>query len=159
VKLDAPLFSLNDVGSLIGVSDIKLLSNWTERGLCDPHAYPGIARRGRGRQRSYSARDVFRFALMKDLAARYAVPVPLGIRICDSVLGNVDPARSAIFVVERVEINRVTTHCYLDASRLANRLSETSACSVLLINTAPLTHILEKIESLLHAKSGEKSNG
>ena len=101
MNLDKPLLGAAQVAELAN-TDIVNIHTWTTRGFTDPYHTSPRSRRGGGRARSYSIRDVLRFFLMARLHSQYRTPLPQGLHICQSVFGeeNFDPQKAGYLVVE-----------------------------------------------------------
>lgn len=80
LRFDSAQFEAADVAAITGL-DVRTVANWTYRGLCDPYRAPQNRKRGRGRPRIYTIRDLFSFVCMRDLG-RYGIGVPIGKEIC-----------------------------------------------------------------------------
>ncbi len=131
-----PDFAASEVAQIID-EPAKLVANWTDRGLVDPYQ-SWERKRGRGRARQYSLRDILIFAAMKDLSDRYEIPVPLGRRICASAYIDATPLGTGYIVVEEVRVERVKTVFYATAKELARHLDATLIKSALILNMAAL---------------------
>ncbi len=139
---DQPEFAASEVAQIID-EPVKLVANWTDRGLVDPYQ-SWERKRGRGRARQYSLRDILTFAAMKDLSDRYEVPVPRGRRICASALVDADPLRTGYVVVEKVRVaRRVKTVFCAAAEDLVRHLEAPAMKSALILNMAALAATVE----------------
>jgi hypothetical protein len=139
--------------------DLKMIANWTDRGFADPYQGQWDWRRGRGRARRYTLRDILRFVLMRDLTERYAIPVPLGRRICGAVFSEAfSPEHLGYLVVERVRAEHIVTHWFGDETALAAHLRQDPRKSCLIVNTgatfASATAVLEKLSAEADPRQG-----
>ncbi len=138
---DQPEFAASEVAQIID-EPVKLVANWTDRGLVDPYQ-SWERKRGRGRARHYSLRDILTFAAMKDLSDRYEIPVPLGQRICASALVDANPLRTGYVVVEKVRAERVKRVFCRTAEDLVRHLETPPMKSALILNMAALAATVE----------------
>jgi hypothetical protein len=137
-KIFTAVFDAGEVAAIAGIDYLKMIANWTDRGLVDPYHPPQASKPGRGRARQYAFRDVLTFALMKDLAERYEIPIPLGRRICAVVVEDLAPARVGYVVVVNVRENRVSIRFFKNSEELARHMASDLMESRLVIDTAAL---------------------
>ncbi len=131
-------YSAEEVAAIAGIHDLKMIANWTDRGLVDPyHPLQGL-KRGRGRARQYRFRDVLTFALMKTLSERYEIPIPLGRRICAMVVEDLTPAHVGYVVVANVRANRILIHFFKTLQDLTRHMATDPMEARLIIDTAAL---------------------
>jgi MerR HTH family regulatory protein len=122
IDLDALTFDAAQVARLAG-TDMPTVQTWTTRGITDPYRVGKGFKRGRGRARFYSFRDVLKFYLMAKLRHTYRMPLPRGIDICRMVFGDSFIPDNARFMVVRTGPIGAVVEWYPDASSLAKKLS------------------------------------
>jgi hypothetical protein len=160
VNLDVAVFDGVEVAQLAGIDDPKLISNWTDRGFCDPYQAATPRRRGRGKARVYSVRDALKLALMKDLSDRYQVPIPLGTRICAKAFETFHPARPGYLIIDRHSDAHLQVLWCGDSAELARQLTGSRAKALLVVNAAsPFSEVLARVRVALRAKSQGNSHG
>jgi hypothetical protein len=136
-NLDDPTFDAAEVARIAGIQDVKTVANWTDRGLVDPYHGSWEWKRGRGRARQYSLRDILTFVLMRDLSDRYEIPIPLGRRICGVVFTEpFTPAKVGYIVVGGVRADRVRIDFFRTPRELARHLGSVPTKSRLVLDTA-----------------------
>ena len=96
MDLDRPQFSAAQIAELAHV-EIVTVHTWTTRGLANPYGDRDI-KRGRGQARLYSLRDALRFYLMARFHQQFRLPLPAGIRICQSVFSDSFSTAKAAFL-------------------------------------------------------------
>jgi hypothetical protein len=99
MNLDETQFGFGDVVKVTGL-ETATVSNWTNRGLVDPHVALG-QRRGRGFARAYTARNILKFALMADLS-RIFIPLPAAKLICRRVFADFKAANPGCWLIKKV---------------------------------------------------------
>jgi hypothetical protein len=80
-KLDIAQFTASQVAEITNL-DIVTVNTWTGRKLTSPYKTANPVRRAGGLARSYTLRDIFKFALMGEMHRQTRLPLPSGIDIC-----------------------------------------------------------------------------
>lgn len=105
-------------------TDTTTIQTWTTRGITDPYRVGRGFKRGRGRARTYSFRDVLKFNLMTQLHKRYRMPLPRGKDICRMAFGdsfNPEKARFGIITATPISASVDWTS---DEASLIRKLSD-----------------------------------